>query len=108
MQGQNPYLWFLKHDADYSTDAPLFYEETALLKYIDALRGFQEDFVREPADAYIADYVPGSGFALVAEEKGNRLNREKTIEAIKAANFSIFELQGTNQYSLVLLSLKAK
>ncbi len=85
LQGQNPYLWFLKHDADYSTDAPLFYEETALLKYIDALRGFQEDFVREPADAYIADYVPGSGFALVAEEKGNRLNRERTIEAVKAA-----------------------
>ena len=85
MQGQNPYLWFLKHDADYSTDAPLFYEETALLKYIDALRGFQEDFVREPADAYIADYVPGSGFALVAEEKGNRQNRERTIEAVKAA-----------------------
>ena len=85
LQGQNPYLWFLKHDADYRTDAPLFYEETALLEYIDALRGFQKDFVKEPEDAYIADYVPGSGFALVAEEKGNRLNREKTIEAIKAA-----------------------
>lgn len=85
LQGQNRYLWFLRHDADYTTDAPPFYEESALLEKIDALRGFQEDFIREPADAYIADYVPGSGFALVAEEKGNRLNREKTIEAIKAA-----------------------
>ena len=85
MQGQKRYLWFLKQDADYKTDAPPFFEESALLEKIDALRGFQKDFMEEPADAYIADYVPGSGFALVAEEKGNRLNRDKTVEAIRAA-----------------------
>ncbi len=85
LQGQNRYLWFLKHDADYSTDAPPSYEETALLEKIETLRGFQKDFVNEPTDAYISDYVPGSGFELVAETKGNCLNREKTIEAIKAA-----------------------
>lgn len=85
LQGQKRYLWFLKQDADYKTDAPPFFEESALLEKIDALRGFQKDFMEEPADAYIADYVPGSGFALVAEEKGNRLNRDKTVEAIRAA-----------------------
>ncbi len=85
LQGQNRYLWFLKHNADYTTDAPLFYEESALLEKVDALRGFQKDFVEDPTDAYIADYVPGSGFELVAETKGNRLNRNKTIEAVRAA-----------------------
>lgn len=85
LQGQNRFLWFLKQDADYRTEAPLFYEETALEEKIDALRGFQKDFVKEPADAYIADYVPGSGFELVAESPGNLLNREKTIEAVRAA-----------------------
>lgn len=85
LQGQNAYLWFLKQSADYRTDAPPFYEESALLEKIDALRGFQKDFIEEPADAYIADYVPGSGFALVAETKGNCLNRDKTLEAIRAA-----------------------
>ncbi len=85
LRGQNRYLWFLKHDADYRTDAPPFYEETALEQKIDALRGFQRDFVKAPTDAYISDYVSGSGFELIAETKGNRLNREKTIEAIKAA-----------------------
>ncbi len=25
LQGQNRYLWFLRHDADYTTDAPPFY-----------------------------------------------------------------------------------
>ncbi|MDE7358854.1 MAG: peptidoglycan binding domain-containing protein, partial [Lachnospiraceae bacterium] len=85
LQEQNRYLWFLKQDADYRTDAPPFYEEAALEEKINALRGFQRDFIKEPTDAYIADYVPGRGFELVAETKGNRLDREKTIEAIKAA-----------------------
>lgn len=85
LQGQNRFLWFLKHDADYRTEAPLFYEESALEEKIDALRGFQKDFVKEPVDAYIADYVPGIGFELVVESLGNRLDREKTVEAIKAA-----------------------
>ncbi len=85
LQGQNRYLWFLRHNADYRTDAPPLYEESALLEKINALRGFQKDFVKEPTDAYISDYVPGSGFTLVAEDKGNRLNREKTVEAVRAA-----------------------
>ncbi|MDE5938711.1 MAG: peptidoglycan binding domain-containing protein [Lachnospiraceae bacterium] len=85
LQGQNRYLWFLKQDADYRTDAPPFYEETALEEKINALRGFQRDFIKEPTDAYIADYVSGSGFELVAETKGNRLNRDKALEAIRTA-----------------------
>lgn len=85
LQGQNRFLWFLKQDADYRTEAPLFYEETALEEKINTLRGFQGDFIEEPTDAYIADYVPGSGFELVAEKPGNRLNREKTMEAVRAA-----------------------
>lgn len=85
LQGQNRYLWFLKHDADYRTDAPPCYEESALEEKVDALMGFQKEFVKEPTDAYISDYVPGSGFELVAENRGNCLNRDKTIEAIKAA-----------------------
>lgn len=85
LQEQNRFLWFVKHDTDYRTDAPLFYEESVLEEKIGKLRGFQKEFIEEPADAYIADYVSGQGFELVAEKPGNRLNREKTIEAIKAA-----------------------
>lgn len=85
LQEQNSYLWFLGGRAVYETKALPFYEEAALEEKIDALRGFQKDFIKEPEDAYITDYVPGSGFQLVAEDKGNRLNRNKTIEAIKAA-----------------------
>ncbi len=85
LQGQNRFLWFLKHDTVYETDAVPIYDEAALEEKIDALRGFQKEFVKEPVDAYIGEYVPGSGFALVAEEPGNRLNRDRTMAAVRTA-----------------------
>lgn len=85
LQGQNALLWFVKQDTDYKTEAPLFYDDAALTEKIGELRGFQKEFVEGPEDAYIGDYVPGQGFELVAEKPGNRLNREKTVEAVKAA-----------------------
>lgn len=85
LQEQNSWLWFLKQDAVYETEALPFYEEKVLEEKIGELRGFKKEFIVEPADAYIEDYVPGSGFELVAENRGNRLNRNKVIEVIKAA-----------------------
>lgn len=85
LQGQNRFLWFVKQDADYRTEATLFYDDAALAEKIGELKGFQKELTDGPKDAYIGDYVPGQGFELVAEKQGNRLNREKTIEAIKKA-----------------------
>ena len=85
LQEQNSFLWFVKRDAVYETEDMLYYEEAALEEKIDGLSGFQKEFVEEPTDAYIADYVPGNGFELVGENPGNRLNRNKTIEVIRAA-----------------------
>lgn len=85
LQEQNPYLWFLKHETVYETDAAPLYDAAALEEKIDALRGFQKELTEEPTDAYITDYVPGKGFEMVAESRGNRLNRDRTIEAVKSA-----------------------
>lgn len=85
LQGQNRLLWFLKQDEIYETGALPFYDEAALEQKISELKGFQEEFIQDPKDAYIEDYVPGSGFELVAESRGNRLDRDKTIEVIKAS-----------------------
>ena len=48
LQGQNRYLWFLKQNADYRTDAPPLYEESALEEKVDALRGFQKILSKIP------------------------------------------------------------
>ena len=75
LQEQNSFLWFVKQDAVYEMEDMLSYDEAALEEKVRGLSGFQKEFIQEPADAYIADYVSGSGFELVAEKPGNRLNR---------------------------------
>lgn len=85
LQAQNGLLWFLNRNMVYETGALPFYEEEALVERIDELRGFREDFVSDPEDAHIGEYVPGSGFEIIAEKQGNRLNRDRTIEVLKAA-----------------------
>ena len=85
LEGQNRLLWFVEQDAVYEMEDMFSYEESALEEKIGGLRGFQREFIQNPTDAYIADYLPGNGFELVAENPGNRLNRDKTIEVIKAA-----------------------
>lgn len=85
LQEQNRYLWFIRQDAVYETEDILSYEEAALEEKVVGLSGFQKELIQEPTDAYIADYVSGKGFELAAENPGNRLNRNKTIEVIKAA-----------------------
>ena len=85
LQEQNSSLWFVKQNAVYETGALPFYDETLLEEKIGGLKGFDEEFIQDPTDAYIADYVSGSGFELVAENRGNRLNEKKAMEVIKAA-----------------------
>lgn len=85
LEEQDSLLWFVRRDAVYEMEDILIFEEAALEEKIGGLRGFQKEFISEPTDAYIGDYVPGSGFTLAAENRGNRLNREKTMEAVKAA-----------------------
>ena len=60
LQGQNRLLWFLKQNEVYETGALPFYDEAALEEKIDELKGFQEEFIQDPKDAYIEDYAPGS------------------------------------------------
>ena len=85
LENQNHFLWFFTRNEVYETGALPFYDEAALEEKIDGLKGFQKDFVQKPTDAYITDYVPGSGFELIAESQGNCLDRKKTVEVIKAA-----------------------
>ena len=67
------------------------YDQAALTKAIENLKGFDTDFAAAPTDAYISDYVEGTGFSIVPETQGNQLKKEQTIEAIRAAVESLHE-----------------
>ena len=57
--------------------------DASLETQIGNLSGFDRDFVTEPEDAYIADYDPEQGFQIIEEVPGNKLNRQRTQEAIR-------------------------
>ena len=82
---QNSLLWFIRQENEQNTENTVTYDEAALKSKIEGLSGFRKDFITEPKDAYISDYIPKTGFQIVEETQGTRLNREKTFAAIQAA-----------------------
>ena len=82
---QNQWLWFLPAPAEHVMDGLITYDEEALEACVRNLRGFADDFVTEPADAYISEYTEGTGFQIVAEVQGNALDFDRTLETIRSA-----------------------
>lgn len=82
---QNNLLWFIRQENEQNTGTMVTYDETALETKISNLSGFRKDFVMEPENAYISDYIPAVGFEIVKETLGNRLNKKKAITAIREA-----------------------
>lgn len=85
LENQNAWLWFLRQEESHELTDLISFDPSSLEAEMEGLRGFQEDFVTEPEDAYITDYDPQEGFQLVEEIQGNRLNHKKTSEALEAA-----------------------
>jgi len=85
LKNQNNLLWFMKQGTEQELENMITYDAEALETKIESLSGFRKDFIVEPADAYISDYIPGAGFEIIAETPGNRLNRQKTFAVIQAA-----------------------
>ena len=85
LENQNAWLWFLRQEESHELTDLISFDPSSLEAEMEGLRGFQEDFVTEPEDAYITDYDPQEGFQLVEEIQGNRLNHKKTLEALEAA-----------------------
>lgn len=82
---QNSLLWFIRQENEQNTENMVTYDETALETKINSLSAFRKDFVAEPQNAYISDYIPTVGFEIVKETLGNRLNKNKAVTAIREA-----------------------
>lgn len=85
LEDQNNLLWFIRQETDQNIENMITYDEKALETKIKNLSGFRKDFIEDPADAYISDYIPDVGFRIIQETPGNRLNQQKTFDAIRAA-----------------------
>ncbi|MDE7206206.1 MAG: L,D-transpeptidase/peptidoglycan binding protein [Lachnospiraceae bacterium] len=85
LEDQNNLLWFIHQGTEQITENMITYDAAALETKIKSLSGFRRDFIVEPENAYISDYIPGTGFEIIAETLGTRLNRQKTFEVIQTA-----------------------
>lgn len=85
MREQNVWLWFLKPGTAHELEKVISYDESMLEQAVDGLKGFDSSFASAPTDAYISDYVEGSGFSIISETQGNELKKEQTLDVIRAA-----------------------
>lgn len=90
IENQNPYLWLFQKENHYSVEEMFSVDESILKQAIYKLKGLSEETMVKPEDAYISDYISGTGYQMVEEVYGNELIYDKTFETIKNA---VIELQ---------------
>ena len=61
------------------------WDKTRFQQTMDDLRGFSPSFAREPVDARLSEYAEGVGYTILPEERGNALDRDRTLACVKKA-----------------------
>lgn len=82
---QNKYLWFIPGKNDYTAEDYITIDDNALETTILGLKGFNKNFYEEPVDAKITEYNKDTGYQIIKEEEGNKLDKEKTLQTVKKA-----------------------
>ncbi|MCD8221990.1 MAG: L,D-transpeptidase family protein [Clostridiales bacterium] len=87
MAGQNPYLWglHLLRDTEITMETMIVFDEN---KMKDELAGFpwmDESRMKEPVNAAISGYIEGTGYEIIPEEAGTKLDPKAVIAALSSA-----------------------
>ena len=82
---QNSFNWMYAffHPEDHAMAVETSYDADFLKMAMDKLQCFQESGITDPEDAYIKEN--GTGYELVPEVEGNRLNKEKVLTLLSEA-----------------------
>lgn len=84
LEQQNPNKWWFesKKTRNQEIDTMIQYEEDLLKEAAGRLEIFDESKMLAPENAKISAYSPGSGYVIIPETKGTKLDREAAIEAV--------------------------
>lgn len=93
LDAQEPLKWwsYRKAPSEYQIETMISYDKERLKERIDSLQCFNEDYIKEPVNAYMTKYVSGQGYTIVPEERGNRLVKENVEKGISDAIQSLRE-----------------
>ncbi len=87
MAKQNPYLWglHLLQDTEITMETMIVFDEDKMEEEIDGFAWLDESQMKEPVNAVISGYIEGTGYEIIPEEAGTKLDREAAIAALTAA-----------------------
>ena len=85
MDGQNSMLWplYISKDHSHTINVKLTYDESKLVKLVEAMDCFKEENIEKPEDAYLK--YTDNGYEIVPEKKGNQPLEEQIMLDVKAA-----------------------
>ncbi|MCC8127445.1 MAG: L,D-transpeptidase/peptidoglycan binding protein [Clostridiales bacterium] len=87
MAQQNPYLWglHLLQDTEITMETMIVFDDDKMEEEIDGFAWLDESQMKEPVNAAISGYIEGTGYEIIPEEAGTKLDREAAIAALTAA-----------------------
>ena len=88
---QNPYSW-LSHRMnaeDHTVGTQIVYNEERFNQAVDALSCLAPENTVKPENAYISDYIQGTGYKVMPETEGSELDKEGLKEVLSEAVLSL-------------------
>ncbi|HCT90227.1 MAG TPA: hypothetical protein DF613_02410 [Lachnospiraceae bacterium] len=85
LEEQNPWQWPFAVWQPHEKKGMVIWDKTRFYKTMDGLRGFSAAFASAPVDARLSEYTQGVGYTVLPEERGNTLDRDRTLDCIRKA-----------------------
>lgn len=85
LENQSPFAWgfHIGRYVDYTIDTMAAFDEARLSSVVSGLDCLKPERAVAPQDAYISNYISGTGYEIVPEEQGSSPDPELLYEAVK-------------------------
>ena len=93
LENQNPLAWgfHIGRYVDYTIDTMAAFDTAKLSEAVEQLVCLSPEQVVAPQDAYISNYISGTGYEIVPEEEGNSPDPQLLYEAVRDGILSFQE-----------------
>lgn len=85
LEEQEAWKWPLAVWQEREEKGVMAWDKVRFQETMDNLQGFSPSFAREPVDARLSEYMEGAGYMILPEERGNALDRNRTLACVKRA-----------------------
>lgn len=91
LAAQNPLRWGLHYQkgTSYTIDTMIAFDMELLEQKLKGLACMDETQTLRPEDAYLSEYIAGTGYQIVQETPGNRLIYDKVLDGVEDAIWNL-------------------